>query len=190
MTACFRSGRFWRKQILTNTERIESAASRKKKRGKCMDSILYNQGDIVIRQGERENWMFQILSGSIGVYKDYGTENERKLAELGAGDFIGEMELIEDTPRSASGVVISGEAELKQYSDDNYLELIEKNPVQIYLMMKQLTERLRKTTQDYTEACKTIHEVLETASSHEKPKPELLEAVQKFSGIYQEMSQT
>ena len=154
-----------------------------------MDSILFHRGDFVVRQGARENWMYQILSGTIGVYKDYGTENERKVAELGAGEFIGEMELIEDTPRSATGVVLSDDAELKQYSDDNYLELIEKNPVQVYLIMKQLTERLRKTTQDYTEACRTIHEVLKTASSHEKPGQELLDAIQKFSGIYEEISE-
>lgn len=98
------------------------------------------------------------------------------------------MELIEDTPRSASGVVISEEAELRQYSEDNYLDLIEKNPVQVYLIMKQLTERLRKTTQDFMEACKTIHGVLKTASSHEEPSRELLENVRKFSGIYQEIS--
>lgn len=153
-----------------------------------MDSMMVKRGDVVVRQGARENWMYQILSGSIGIYKDYGSASERKLAELGVGDFFGEMELIEDTPRSASGVVISEEAELRQYSEDNYLDLIEKNPVQVYLIMKQLTERLRKTTQDFMEACKTIHGVLKTASSHEEPSRELLENVRKFSGIYQEIS--
>lgn len=153
-----------------------------------MDSMMFKRGDVVVRQGARENWMYQILSGSIGIYKDYGSAGERKLAELGVGDFFGEMELIEDTPRSASGVVISEEAELRQYSEDNYLDLIEKNPVQVYLIMKQLTERLRKTTQDFMEACKTIHGVLKTASSYEEPSRELLENVRKFSGIYQEIS--
>ena len=149
-----------------------------------MDSLLYNQGDVIIHQGERENWMYEILSGTVGVYKNYGTPEERKLAELGAGDFIGEMELVEDRPRSASGVVTSETAELKQYTDDNYLQLFEENPVKVYIIMKQLTERLRATTQDYTEACKTIHQVLETANSHEKPTPELVEAIHRFSGIY------
>lgn len=154
-----------------------------------MESIVYNRGDIIIRQGEREQCMYEILSGEIGVYKDYGTDHEKELAQLGSGEFIGEMELIEDRPRSATCVVISDCAELKQYSDDNYLELFEKNPVQVYLIMKQLTERLRQTTSDYAEACKTIHEVLVTAGNHEKPTPELADAIRKFSGIYQEMSQ-
>ena len=154
-----------------------------------MDSIVYNHGDVVIRQGDREQCMYEILSGEIGVYKDYGTDHEKELARLGAGEFVGEMELIEDRSRSATCVVISDFAELKQYSDDNYLELFEKNPVQVYLIMKQLTERLRQTTQDYAEACKTIHEVLLTAGRREQPKPELVEAIRKFSGVYQEMSQ-
>ena len=134
--------------------------------------------------------MYQILSGKIDIYKNYGTDTEKKIAELGAGDFVGEMELIEDVPRSATGVVASDTAELKYYSDDNYLELFEQNPVQVYIIMKQLTERLRQTTQDYTEACKTIHEVLETAGSHEKPKQELLDAMRKFDGIYQELAES
>ena len=155
-----------------------------------MESILFNRGDIVVHQGEQEQWMYEILSGVIGIYRNYGKKNEQKIAELGAGDFVGEMELIENTPRSASGVVISETAELRQYSDDNYLELFEKNPVQVYLIMKQLNERLRQTTQDYVEACKTIHDVLEAARTRQQPDPELVEAVQKFSGIYQEMAQT
>ena len=154
-----------------------------------MESVVYKQGEIIIRQGEFEHCMYEIVSGTIGVYKNYGTDHEKKIAELGKGDFVGEMELIENEPRSASGVVISDEAELRMYTDDNYLEFFEKNPVQVYLIMKQLSERLRRTTQDYAEACRTIHEVLITASNDEKPTPELVEAVHKFSGIYQEMAE-
>ncbi len=154
-----------------------------------MEQVVFKRGELVVKQGEREHCMYEILAGTIGIYKNYGTAHEKKITELGAGDFIGEMELIEDEPRSATGVVTSDTAELRRYSDDNYLELFETNPVQVYLIMKQLAERLRETTQNYTEACRTIHEVLVTASSHEKPKPELLETMQKFSGIYQEMAQ-
>ena len=154
-----------------------------------MENVSFRRGEIVVNQGMREHCMYEILSGTIGIYKGYGTEHENKLAELGEGDFIGEMELIEDSPRSATGVVLSETAELRRYTDDNYLEFFETNPVQVYLIMKQLSERLRQTTQNYTEACRTVHEVLVTARNHEKPKPELLEAMQRFSGIYQQMSQ-
>ena len=154
-----------------------------------MESTRFNQGDVVFRQGEREHVMYEILSGTVGIYKDYGTAHENKIAVLGEGDFIGEMELIESSPRSATGVVLSESAELRPYTDDNYLEFFETNPVQVYLIMKQLSERLRQTTQEYTEACRVIHEALAAASSREEPSPGLVESMKKFSGIYREMAE-
>ncbi len=132
--------------------------------------------------------MYEILSGTVGVFKDYGTEGEKHVADLSTGDFLGEMEMVELRPRSATCVVLTDTAELRRYSEDNWLELFETSPVKVYLIMKQLTERLRRTTQDYTEACGTIQAVLDTARRHEKPAPELLEAMQRFSGVYSELS--
>ena len=145
--------------------------------------MTFHKGEAVVRQGEKSGCMYRIVSGTIGVYK-----HEKKVAELHEGDFIGEMELIEDRPCSATGIVLSETAELDRYSEDNWLELFETSPVQVYLIMKQLTEKLRLTTQDYTEACRTVHEILVTAQSHQKPSEELLEAMQRFSGVYESMS--
>ena len=100
------------------------------------------------------------------------------------GDFIGEMELIEMTGRSATAVVLSDTAELEVLSDNDYLDMVSHNPVQVFLMMKTLTERLRKTTADYNSACQTVYETVMCVRDDIEPSPELIENQKRFSGVY------
>ena len=90
-----------------------------------MELITYQKGDVLFRQGERQKCMYVIMSGTVGIYKDFGTERENLIAELGAHDFLGEMELIENAPRSATAVVLSDRVEVDRISDDHYLDFFE-----------------------------------------------------------------
>ena len=59
-----------------------------------MEHVTFRQGEVIFRQNDTENFMYAILAGTVGIYKDYGTERENKVAELEAGKFLGEMELV------------------------------------------------------------------------------------------------
>lgn len=125
-----------------------------------MKQITYRQGQIICRQGEMGNCMFNICSGSVTVYSQYGTENEQKLAELKADECFGEMELIENAPRSAT-VVAMEDTVLDVITEDSFLDYFEENPERVFLILKQLSQRLRKTTGDYLDACREIYENVE-----------------------------
>ena len=58
------------------------------------------RGQVLVREGASGGSLFVILSGSVAV-----SRGGRRLAELGAGDLLGEVAMLDGTARSASAVV-------------------------------------------------------------------------------------
>jgi putative peptide zinc metalloprotease protein len=61
-------------------------------------------GEVLIRQGRQGQAFFVVEEGSLTVIGDRGTSQERVLAELGAGEFAGEVSLLLDRPAIATVV--------------------------------------------------------------------------------------
>ena len=55
----------------------------------------FSRGDIIFRQGDPGDCMFDIQSGAVDIYVNFGGTNEKKIAGLSAGDLFGEMSLID-----------------------------------------------------------------------------------------------
>lgn len=58
------------------------------------------KGDVLFREGDLSEAMYVIKSGKIAIMKTKGS-SEILLAELGAGDMLGEMAFFDNKPRSA-----------------------------------------------------------------------------------------
>lgn len=62
----------------------------------------YHEGDIIVTEGESGSSLFLIVSGDVKVFTR-GQEGEHiQLAELGPGDFFGEVSLLTGRPRTAT----------------------------------------------------------------------------------------
>ena len=61
----------------------------------------YSPGQIIMREGDSGVGAFIIRSGRVEVLQKRGG-SDVKLAEMGPGDFIGEMALLDEFPRSAT----------------------------------------------------------------------------------------
>jgi CRP/FNR family cyclic AMP-dependent transcriptional regulator len=74
------------------------------------DSLLdrfardYEPGTVLFREGEPGDFMYVIQAGEVEIRRTIG-DVERVLAVLPAGEFFGEMALINQVPRSATAVV-------------------------------------------------------------------------------------
>jgi CRP-like cAMP-binding protein len=59
-------------------------------------------GEIVFREGETASAMFVVLSGEFEVLKQSKRGIDARVAMLGAGDWFGEMSILDVQPRSAT----------------------------------------------------------------------------------------
>ena len=105
----------------------------------------YNPNEQIVVEGSLGDALFLILSGQVAVHRGPQT-----FATLGAGDFFGEMSLVEPAPRSAT--VTSMQATfLFRLPHDSLRDLIASDPhassVLLVQVVKTLSERLRRANQ-------------------------------------------
>ncbi len=103
---------------------------------------IYGEGEIIVRQGEIGDCMYVIQSGKVEVVKEEGGK-EIRLAELGAGDFFGEMALFEKDVRSAT-VRPLGEVRVLTVDKKMFLRKIHDDPSLAFRIMRKMSERIRE----------------------------------------------
>lgn len=116
----------------------------------------YKPGTVIFREGEPGRCMYAIHAGKIGIFTGYGTPEEKKLTELMTNTFFGEMGMIEGAPRSATAVVLNEPATLEMIGPDDLAKLFTENPPKVEMILKNLSYRLRRLTQEYTEVCSKL----------------------------------
>ncbi len=105
----------------------------------------YDPGETVVSEGSIGDAIYLILAGRAEVHKA-GT-GSRRLADLEAGDFFGEMCLVETATRSAT--VIAGQrSELFRLPNREVHRLAEQDPLAMNTVLaaviRTLSERLRR----------------------------------------------
>ncbi len=121
-----------------------------------MTKERYRKGQIVFRQGEPGDCMYYIRWGVVGVYAGYGSGKEEKLAELKAGDYFGEMGLLDHETRTATVVSIEHDTVLGRITEDEFDEFLRENPARVMDILRGLSHKLRDTTKDYLEICQAV----------------------------------
>lgn len=101
----------------------------------------FSKGTILFREGDPGTDMFIIQSGKVQVKKKVCGEEE-VLAELGPGEFFGEMALLEGLNRSAT-VEVTEESRILVIRPDTFQGLLKSNVEIAVKMLKKLASRLR-----------------------------------------------
>ena len=143
------------KDVLSE-ESLRSIESADYSKGYAKQVVSYNPGALLFHEGEPARCMYAIHWGKVGIYKGYKTADEKLLAELYTNQFFGEMGMIEGQPRSATAVALEKNTTLEIIYPDDLADLFEKNPAKVLMIMKNLSYRLRKLTQEYAKVCGEI----------------------------------
>lgn len=105
--------------------------------GRHADEVSVAEGKVLVTQDTSGNSFYVIIEGRADVVKD-----GQKLAELGNGDFLGEMALLEDLPRSAT-VVTTAPTRLLEMHRRDFSSVLDNAPHLARKMLATLAHRLR-----------------------------------------------
>ena len=103
----------------------------------------YSQHSVIFSEGEQGRTMYVIMDGEVEIRKKTGKNSYKILVTLKAGDFFGEMAIIENKPRTATAVA-KVSSTLITLDTDAFYTMVEKSSDFAVKMIKTLSSRLRK----------------------------------------------
>jgi signal transduction histidine kinase len=109
-------------------------------------SRFYPQDSVVVREEEVGQAFFIIVEGEVEVTKLVEGQSQCVLQRHSAGDFFGEMALIEASPRTATVRTLTPST-LLEISKDDFDTVLSQHPAMALTMMRALTQRLRQADQ-------------------------------------------
>lgn len=150
------------------------------------DEILFTEGDT----GDKA---YVIMEGEIDILKESGGQMVL-LATRKAGEVIGEMSLLDQAPRFASGRTRT-DCKLLSISHENLEHLLDTSPSAARVMLSTITNRLRSTelvlrqsekmAQLGTLTAGIAHELNNPASAARRGSEHLVSAIEVFQQTYQ-----
>lgn len=112
----------------------------------ALEEAEYFKGDRIFEKNDMGDCMYVVLSGVIGISLDKDSGDDEFIAMVREGECFGEMNLIDDLPRSASAVVVE-DAKVLMLSKFRLRGLMMSYPDLGMGMLKALSLKLRRTTQ-------------------------------------------
>lgn len=135
---------------------------------------FYDQGGIVFFEGEYGDCLYDIQQGRVGVYLDYNSER-RLVAELGPGDYFGEVAIIEICPRNATIVALENNTILQLIRASDFALYAEANIQKVIKMMMSMGKKSQSFMKKYNQACGVIDEMLKAKDGRRTLSEETLE---------------
>jgi CRP/FNR family transcriptional regulator, cyclic AMP receptor protein len=102
----------------------------------------FASGTVIMRQGDPSDALHVITRGRVRVERDQPGERPLVLAELGVGDVVGEMGLLDNAPRSATVTTLEDTETLEIHAAVMALVVMEFPQVAAALL-RTLSRRLR-----------------------------------------------
>lgn len=112
--------------------------------------LVFDQGQTLCKEGERGEQAYVIVKGSADVLVRAGGEDIR-VATVGRNDFVGDMAILCDTPRTAT-VRANSRCETLVIGKTQLMGLLKSFPEMGIAMMRVLASRLERTNHALAEA--------------------------------------
>jgi signal transduction histidine kinase len=113
--------------------------------GRYSLSRTFRAGERLFAEGEMASTMLLVIDGRVQVTKQ-GRHNTEStvIAERGAGDFLGEMALVDETERFATVTALT-DCEVLEFSRANFERVCCEQPAFATRVLKSLSRRLRES---------------------------------------------
>lgn len=95
--------------------------------GTAMEVRAFAPGQLVVAEGAPGDSMFAMVEGSAAIYRGWGSDRQRQVASVGAGEIFGEVALVSGAPRVAT-VVVDGDAIALEFPRDAMARVIASHP--------------------------------------------------------------
>lgn len=105
---------------------------------KVSDEISIEAGRTLVEQGRTGHEFFLILDGTADVRR-----NNRKVAQLGPGQYFGELSILDRGPRSAS-VVANSDMRVLVLGQREFVGVLDSIPGMAYKILTVMARRLRE----------------------------------------------
>ncbi|MBI5957281.1 MAG: cyclic nucleotide-binding domain-containing protein, partial [Chloroflexi bacterium] len=102
----------------------------------------YAPNTLICKEGAFEQVFYLIVEGEVAITKHLHSDEERVLRHSVAGDFFGEMALIQDVPRAANVRTIK-ETTVLEFDREVFENLMGSSPQLAWRMVRTTFDRLR-----------------------------------------------
>ncbi|MEW6718275.1 MAG: cyclic nucleotide-binding domain-containing protein [Chloroflexota bacterium] len=102
-----------------------------------------SKNEVLFQKGEKGNALYIIRTGWVKIVTEDEGGKELVLNHCGPGEVIGEIELIDESPRMSGAVAISSGVELVELKRDVFLGVLQKQPLLTMDIMQGLCAKLR-----------------------------------------------
>jgi CRP/FNR family cyclic AMP-dependent transcriptional regulator len=111
--------------------------------GSLLIERRFPKNKTIVEEGLTGDYMYVLREGQVKVTKLSADGREKILELLEAGDFFGEMSLLDSAPRSATVKTLTA-ARVLALSRNDFLSLLRRSPDLAMAVVQELTRRLRQ----------------------------------------------
>jgi CRP/FNR family cyclic AMP-dependent transcriptional regulator len=105
----------------------------------------YRRNEVIFHQGDIGDSFHVIAAGGVKIVLPSAEGDEAIIASLKAGDFFGELALLDRSPRSTTATAIEA-TETLTLPREGFLELLQDDPELVRALLRALAEELRRLT--------------------------------------------
>ncbi|MDH5607533.1 MAG: cyclic nucleotide-binding domain-containing protein [Anaerolineae bacterium] len=98
--------------------------------------------DVLIRKGDMGDSVFMIRSGWVKIVIPDEVEGDLVVNHVGPGEYVGELSLVDQKPRSANVVALS-DLEAYEFKRDDFLAVLNENPMLGLYVVINISSRMR-----------------------------------------------
>ena len=152
----------------------------KKDANSSVRTSTFNKGAIVFKKGESGDTMYEVRSGSIGIYLDYKGSKQKLLAVKQPGEYFGEIALIEDRPRTATAVAMEEMTVLREISVNGFPNYAKNHTDILKPIMDAMADRFKMQRRMYYEVCEALKDYVGAVENDMEPSDEVLEKTARY----------